>query len=92
MSSQATMRFTFMNLDRVMKEEKPPAVIITPRRPLMDFFIDTAMTDEIKESQAMGVIDGVTTNPSLAAKTGRHHQRDSSRVRIRLPLTSTNSP
>ncbi len=37
----------------------------------MEFFIDTAMVDEIQEAQDMGVIDGVTTNPSLAAKTGR---------------------
>ena len=40
----------------------------------MEFFIDTAMTDEIQEAQAMGVIDGVTTNPSLAAKTGRPYE------------------
>jgi transaldolase len=37
----------------------------------MEFFIDTAMTDEIREAQEMGVISGVTTNPSLTAKTGR---------------------
>ncbi len=37
----------------------------------MEFFIDTAMVDEIREAQEMGVINGVTTNPSLAAKTGR---------------------
>jgi len=37
----------------------------------MKFFIDTAMTEEIKQAQAMGFADGVTTNPSLAAKTGR---------------------
>ena len=36
----------------------------------MKFFIDTAMTDEIREAQAMGVIDGVTTNPTLAAQAG----------------------
>ncbi|UCG62442.1 MAG: fructose-6-phosphate aldolase [Candidatus Zixiibacteriota bacterium] len=34
----------------------------------MKFFIDTANVDEIKEAAAMGVLDGVTTNPSLAAK------------------------
>ncbi len=39
----------------------------------MLIFIDTAMTDEIREAQAMGVIDGCTTNPSLAAKTGRSY-------------------
>ncbi|UCE23640.1 MAG: fructose-6-phosphate aldolase [Candidatus Zixiibacteriota bacterium] len=34
----------------------------------MKFFIDTANVAEIKEAAAMGVLDGVTTNPSLAAK------------------------
>ncbi len=34
----------------------------------MKFFIDTASVSEIKEAAAMGVLDGVTTNPSLAAK------------------------
>jgi len=34
----------------------------------MKFFIDTANLDEIKEAQAMGVLDGVTTNPSLMSK------------------------
>lgn len=34
----------------------------------MKFFIDTANIDEIKQAAAMGVLDGVTTNPSLAAK------------------------
>ncbi|MFQ5453817.1 MAG: fructose-6-phosphate aldolase [Candidatus Zixiibacteriota bacterium] len=34
----------------------------------MKFFIDTANIEEIKEASAMGVLDGVTTNPSLAAK------------------------
>lgn len=37
----------------------------------MKFFIDTAYIDEIREAAAMGIIDGVTTNPSLVAKTGR---------------------
>jgi len=37
----------------------------------MKFFIDTADIAEIKEAAAMGIIDGVTTNPSLVAKTGR---------------------
>jgi transaldolase len=34
----------------------------------MKFFIDTANVDEIKEAAAMGVLDGVTTNPSLVSK------------------------
>lgn len=37
----------------------------------MKFFIDTADIGEIKEAVALGVLDGVTTNPSLIAKTGR---------------------
>ncbi|MFQ3341035.1 MAG: transaldolase [Flavobacteriaceae bacterium] len=36
----------------------------------MKFFIDTANLDEIREAQALGVLDGVTTNPSLMAKEG----------------------
>jgi transaldolase len=37
----------------------------------MKFFIDTANTDEIKQAVEMGMVDGVTTNPSLIAKEGR---------------------
>jgi transaldolase len=37
----------------------------------MKFFIDTANLDEIKKGVAMGMVDGVTTNPSLIAKEGR---------------------
>jgi transaldolase len=37
----------------------------------MKIFIDTANVEEIREANAWGVIDGVTTNPSLVAKTGR---------------------
>ncbi len=36
----------------------------------MKFFIDTADLDEIKEANDMGVLDGVTTNPSLVRKAG----------------------
>ena len=36
----------------------------------MKFFIDTANLDQIKEAQDLGVLDGVTTNPSLMAKEG----------------------
>lgn len=36
----------------------------------MKFFIDTANLQDIKEAQALGVLDGVTTNPSLMAKEG----------------------
>jgi len=37
----------------------------------MKFFVDTADTAEIKSLAASGLVDGVTTNPSLVAKTGR---------------------
>ncbi len=36
----------------------------------MKFFIDTANLDQIAQAQAMGILDGVTTNPSLMAKEG----------------------
>jgi transaldolase len=36
----------------------------------MKFFIDTADLNEIREANAMGILDGVTTNPSLMAKVG----------------------
>ena len=36
----------------------------------MKFFIDTANLDQIKEAQDLGILDGVTTNPSLMAKEG----------------------
>lgn len=36
----------------------------------MKFFIDTASLDKIKEAQDLGILDGVTTNPSLMAKEG----------------------
>ncbi len=37
----------------------------------MKFFIDTARIEEIKEAAALGILDGVTTNPSLVSKTGK---------------------
>ena len=36
----------------------------------MKFFVDTANLEQIKEAQALGILDGVTTNPSLMAKEG----------------------
>ena len=38
----------------------------------MKFFIDTADLAEIRDLAATGLVDGVTTNPSLVAKTGRN--------------------
>ncbi len=37
----------------------------------MKFFIDTADIDEIRDAASLGILDGVTTNPSLIAKEGR---------------------
>ncbi|MEE8484554.1 MAG: transaldolase family protein, partial [Nitrospinota bacterium] len=37
----------------------------------MKIFIDTADIDEIREANKIGILDGVTTNPSLVAKTGK---------------------
>lgn len=41
----------------------------------MKFFIDTADVKEIRDAAQMGVLDGVTTNPSLVAKTGRPYRQ-----------------
>lgn len=40
----------------------------------MKLFIDTANVDEIREAASWGILDGVTTNPSLVAKTGRDYE------------------
>lgn len=40
----------------------------------MKFFVDTADVAEIKEAAKLGILDGVTTNPSLVAKTGRKYR------------------
>ena len=40
----------------------------------MKIFIDSADINEIREANAIGVIDGVTTNPTLVAKTGKDFQ------------------
>ena len=39
----------------------------------MKIFLDTANVEHIKEANSWGVIDGVTTNPSLIAKEGRKY-------------------
>src|SRR3569833_518319 len=41
----------------------------------MKFFIDTANVNEIKQTLAWGILDGVTTNPSLIAKEGVEHKK-----------------
>lgn len=38
----------------------------------MKFFIDTAEIDQIREAASLGIVDGVTTNPSLIRKSGRN--------------------
>ena len=40
----------------------------------MKIFLDTAFLDEIKQASHQGLLDGVTTNPSLVAKTGKKHE------------------
>lgn len=41
----------------------------------MKFFIDTANLDEIKAANEVGILDGVTTNPSLVAKSGKTREQ-----------------
>ncbi|MGE5402038.1 MAG: fructose-6-phosphate aldolase [Ignavibacteriales bacterium] len=41
----------------------------------MKFFIDTASISEIKEAAALGILDGVTTNPSLVAREGKDFRK-----------------
>ena len=41
------------------------------RKIIMKFFVDTAEIDEIRELNELGMVDGVTTNPSLIRKSGR---------------------
>ena len=40
----------------------------------MKLFLDTALIDEIKQASQQGLLDGVTTNPSLVANSGRKHE------------------
>jgi len=40
----------------------------------MEFFIDTADVEAIRKANEMGLVDGVTTNPSLIKKAGRDHE------------------
>ena len=56
----------------------------------MKFFIDTADVNEIKEAESLGILDGVTTNPTLISKTGRPFKETIeeilSRQQQRIPL------
>lgn len=40
----------------------------------MEIFLDTAFVEEIRQASCQGLVDGVTTNPSLVAKTGKKHE------------------
>lgn len=51
----------------------------------MKLFIDTANIDEIREANAMGVLDGVTTNPTLIAKTGRDFKTVAKEILKEIP-------
>ena len=42
----------------------------------MEFFLDTANIEQIKKAAALGVVDGVTTNPTLIAKEGGKSQQE----------------
>ena len=41
----------------------------------MEFFIDTANIEEIRKLNEMGLVDGVTTNPTLIKKAGKDHEK-----------------
>ncbi len=47
-----------------------PSALAAGRRPPMQFFLDTANLDQIREAASWGLLDGVTTNPSLIAREG----------------------
>lgn len=49
----------------------------------MKFFIDTAMVEEIRQAEAMGLLDGVTTNPSLMARALGSADRDEALAHLR---------
>lgn len=54
----------------------------------MKFFIDTANVDEIREANDMGIICGVTTNPSLIAKEGREIAKIHPNMVVKIPMTA----
>ena len=62
----------------------------------MKFFIDTANLEQIREAYDLGVLDGVTTNPSLMAKEGikgvenqrKHYVDTVSYTHLTLPTNS----
>src|ERR1700722_3706696 len=48
-----------------------PEATARRRKTKMKFFLDTASVEEIKKAASMGVLDGITTNPTLVAKEKR---------------------
>ena len=52
----------------------------------MKFFIDTANLDQIKEAHALGILDGVTTNPSLMAKEGKELAGLHPNIVLKVPM------
>ena len=58
--------FLFLDLPKQIQHPSNPQI----PHSFMKFFIDTANLSEIQEAQELGVLDGVTTNPSLMAKEG----------------------
>tara|TARA_R110000751_G_scaffold220432_3_gene323116 strand:+ start:20969 stop:21700 length:732 start_codon:yes stop_codon:yes gene_type:complete len=62
-----------VTLPRDWIKEKPRLRIISSKEAWhrMKFFVDTADVDEIRELNELGLVDGVTTNPSLILKSGR---------------------
>ena len=52
----------------------------------MKFFIDTANVEEIRKGLEMGLVDGVTTNPSLLAKEKKDPERRSKRSWRSFPV------
>ena len=53
----------------------------------MKFFVDTANVDEIRKANDMGIICGVTTNPSLIAKEGREIAAIHPNMVVKIPMT-----
>ena len=51
----------------------------------MQFFIDTADIEEIKKAHAMGLVDGVTTNPTLIKKAGKDHEKTIREISALIP-------
>jgi len=53
----------------------------------MKFFIDTANVEDIRNANELGVVSGVTTNPSLIAKEGRDFKEVHPNMVVKIPMT-----